>query len=102
MVFRETSNLDIDNFNKECVKSRLPDGAYSSFKQISKISNKNLSREEVKALNNLVKNKDLVIQKADKGNNIVIVNRSNYISKLSKILEDTSKFKRVNIEERKA
>ena len=33
---------------------------------ISKISDKNLSREEVKALNNLVKNKDLVIQKADK------------------------------------
>ena len=32
MVFRETSNLDIDNFNKECVKSRLRDGAYSSFK----------------------------------------------------------------------
>ena len=55
----------------------------------------------MKALNNLVKNQYLVIQKADKGNNIVILNRSDYISKLSKILEDTSKFKRVNIEEGK-
>ena len=92
--------MNIANFNKECVKSKLQD--YSSFKQVSKISDKNISREEVKALNNLVKNKDLVIQKADKGNNIVILNRSDYISKPRKILKDTSKFKRVNIEEGKA
>ena len=56
----------------------------------------------VKGLNNLVKNKGLVIQKADKGNDIVILNRSDYISRLSKILEDASKFKRVNTEEGKA
>ena len=102
MLFREITSLDIGDFNKECIKSRLRDSAYTSFKQVSRISDKNLSREEVKALNNLVKNKDLVIQKADKGNNIVILNRSDYISKLSKILEDTSKFIRVNIEEGKA
>ena len=70
--------------------------------QFSRISDKNLSREEVKALNKVVKNKHLVIQKADKGNNIIILNRSDYISKLSKILEDTSKFKWANIEEGKA
>ena len=102
LKFREITSLDIGDFNKECVKSRLRDSAYSSFKQVSRISDKNLSREEAKALNNLVKNKDLVIQKADKGNNIIVLNRSDYISKLSKILEDTSKFKRVNIEEGKA
>ena len=101
MLFREITSLDIGDFNKECVKSRLRDSAYSSFK-VSRISDKNLSREEVKALNNFVKNKDLVIQKADKGNNVIVLNRSDYISKLGKILEDTSKFKRVNIEERKA
>ena len=61
MLFREITSLDIGDFNKECVKSRLRDSAYSSFKQVSRISDKNLSREEVKALNNLVKNKDLVI-----------------------------------------
>ena len=102
MLFREITSLDIGDINKECVKSRLRDSAYSSFKQVSRISDKNLSREEVKALNNLVKNKDLVIEKACKGNNIAILNRSDYISKLIKILEDTSKFKRLNIEEEKA
>ena len=39
---------------------------YTSVKQVSKISEKKFSQEEVKALNNLVKNKDIVIQKADK------------------------------------
>ena len=69
------------------------ESAYSSLEQVPKIPDKNLF---------IVKNKDLVIQKADKGNNIVILNRSDYISKLTKIFEDTSKFKRVNIDQRKA
>ena len=51
---------------------------------------------------NIVKNKDIVIQKADKANNIIKLNRSDYILKLSNILEGTSKFKRVDIEEGKA
>ena len=102
MLFRDMNSLEVSNLKKECVKSRLRDSTYTSFKQVSKISEKNLSKEEVKALNNLVKNKDIVFQKADKGNNIVILNRSDYVSKLNKILEDTSRFKRVNIEEGKA
>ena len=38
----------------------------------------------------------------EKVNNVVTLSRSDCISKLSKILEDTSKFKRVNVEEGKA
>ena len=55
----------------------------------------------LKRLNNLVKNKDLVIKIEDKGNNFVILNRCDYMSKLRKILEGTYKFKWVNIEEGK-
>ena len=53
-------------------------------------------------MNTLVKKRDLLIQKAEKGNKIVIHDRSDYISKLTKISKDASKSKRVNIEERKA
>ena len=88
----------IKNVSKVDFKSR----AYASFKQVSRTSDKNISRQEVKALNSLVKNKDLIIQKAEIGNNIVIFNRKDYISILSKILEDASKFKRANIEEGEA
>ena len=91
-MIMKSRSYDIGDFNKECVKSRLRNSVYSSFKQASRISDKDLSREEVKALNNLAKNKNLVIQKADKGNNIIILNRSDYF-KTKQDLEDTFKFK---------
>ena len=37
ILFREITSLDIGDFGKECVKSRLRDSTYSSFKQVSKI-----------------------------------------------------------------
>ena len=42
MLFGESTDLDIGNFNKECVRSRFQDSDYSLFKQVSKISDKNL------------------------------------------------------------
>ena len=40
--------------------------------------------------------KDIIIQKADKGNVIVIIDRNTYITKMNNILNDTTKFKKVN------
>ena len=86
MLFRNISSLEVGYLNKECVKSRLRDSAYTSFKQVSKTSEKYLLKE-VKAPNNLVKYKNIVIQKAEKGNSIAILNISDNISKLCKILK---------------
>ena len=89
MLIRDIPRLENSKFNKKFLKSRLRDSPYLSFKQVSKIFEKNLSTKKR-------------IQKAEKANNIVSFNRSDYISKGSKILEDTSQFKMVNIKERKA
>ena len=86
---------------KECVKSRLRDCIYSSVKQVTKISDKNLPDEEKKTLKNLIENKDMVIQEANKGNTIVILNKNDYISRLNRILDDISKLKRFHVEEGK-
>ena len=43
ILFRDFNSLEIINLDKECVKSRLRDSAYTLFKQVSKISEKNLS-----------------------------------------------------------
>ena len=51
--------------------------------------------EEKKTLKNLIETKDLVIQKADKGSTIVILNKNDNISRPKWILDDTSKFKKV-------
>lgn len=68
------------------------------------MSDKNLSKKEVKALKKLVKNKneDEVIQKTDRANKIVILNWSDFISKLKKISQDNPKFKRVILNDIKA
>ena len=41
--------------------------------------------------------KDLIIQKFDKGNSMVIVGRQDYIKKISSILSDQKKFTIVNL-----
>ena len=49
------------------------------------------------ALDDLSANKDLIIQKSDKGNSVVLLNRNDYIKRLNEMLSDSSKFKKLNI-----
>ena len=53
------------------------------------------------ALKDLIKNRDLVIQKADKGNTVVILNKNDYISRMKVILNDSSKFQKLSIDQNK-
>ena len=62
---------------------------------------RNLSKEEHLALKDLIKNRDLVIQKADKGNIVVILNKNDYISRMKVILNDSSKFQKLSIDQNK-
>ena len=101
LLFRDVNNLNFSSFDKECVKSRLRDCFYSAFKQVSKVSDKNLPDDEIITLKNLVENKDSIIQKADKGNTVVIQNKSGYIWRLNPLLDDTSKLKSLYLEQDK-
>ena len=56
----------------------------------------NVSKEEHVALKGLSANKALIIQKSDKGNSVVLLNR-NDIKRLNKMLSDSSKFKKLNV-----
>ena len=55
----------------------------------------NLPKKVGLALQALAKRKDLVIAKPDKGNGIVLLNRSDYVQKMENILNDPTKFKKV-------
>ena len=52
----------------------------------------NLTPEEFAALKSLSKNKNLIIQKLDKGNSLAIIGKSNYLEKMQNILSDSCKF----------
>ena len=97
LLFKDINSLNFSGFDKECVKSRLRVVPI----HLSKISDKNLPDEGIKALKNLIENNDMVIQKADKGKTIMILIKNNYISRLNRILDDSSKFTRLHLEEGK-
>ena len=59
----------------------------------------NLSKKELTALQNLSKNKHLIIQKSDKGNSVVIVQRQDYLEKMNDILSDQKKFSKVSLKD---
>ena len=47
-------------------------------------------------MRNLSSRKDIIIQKADKGNSVVILNKTDYIKRMTEMLLDIDKFKKLN------
>ena len=72
----------------------------SKIKDISNHRLESLTSKEYKAFINLAENDNLIIQKADKGNNVVILNRQDYIEKMEEILSDKTKFQPINFEDK--
>jgi len=56
-----------------------------------------LTTEEFEGLKRLSQNKDIVIQKSDKGNAVVILNKVDYTERVKELLSDNSKFKFADI-----
>jgi hypothetical protein len=67
----------------------------TEFIELSKKAMDNLSEEEHAALTELAKDKTIVITKADKGNAVVIQDVSDYKLKVSKVLDDSNKFRKL-------
>ena len=55
----------------------------------------------LESLKELIRRKDLVIQKADKGNTAVISDRKNYLKGIKSLLSDNTKFIPLNIDQNK-
>ena len=81
------------------IKARLLDTALTSYQNFSSDQDppENLTSSEFKAHKGLSKNKDIVIQKADKGSTVVILDKCSYISSIEEILNDNSKFSKLDI-----
>ena len=90
---------DVPSYDKEFIRSRLRDCAFTCFRD--SIYENDLSKEEHLALKDLIKNKDLDIEKADKDNTVVILNKNDYISRMNVILNDSSKFQKLSIDQNK-
>ena len=70
---------------------------FDTFKKNKRKSN--LGETELQALNFLLQNKGIIIQKADKGNTNVVIDKNAYKKKMKAIISDRSKFEKLDIQE---
>ena len=50
---------------------------------------------DIKILENLAKDENIIITRPDKGNGVVILNKGEYLEKMNDIIGDTTKFRKV-------
>ncbi|KAL5246892.1 hypothetical protein ACHWQZ_G018935 [Mnemiopsis leidyi] len=83
-----------DNDEKLYFQNKLRNLAFSSLYNFNSSRHNllNLPKEEMTALKQLSKNKDIIIFKPDKGTGIVIMNATDYIAKIEQIILDETKF----------
>ena len=81
------------------IKTKTKDIALSSFCAYNNNVPQHVSKVEFYALINLSQNKQIIIQKSDKGYSIVIVDRDKYIEKIENFLSDQSKFHKTDVKD---
>ena len=76
-------------------KQKLKKQNFCDSGNIKKKPQQKLSKEELAALTNLSKNKDIKIQKSDIGNSAVIVDKDTYIKRIENLLSDQRNLKKI-------
>ena len=79
------------------LKSKIKDVGLSSFRLYNKKDHcfENLTEDEYEAFLNLKSNKNIIIQKVDKGNSVVVIDRLKHVCKMEELLSDRSKFVKI-------
>ena len=85
------------NTVRERFRDQLKTLAFNCFENYKPVAvPKNSSSAEVCALRNLAADSELVVCKPDKGNGIVLLNKSDYTNKMESLISDTNKFRPLN------
>ena len=80
-----------DQINFHARLKNVAVSSFSSFKQQNR-AHANLTSAELESLNTLMENANIVIQRADKGNTVVICDKSDYVERMKELIQDDSKF----------
>ena len=83
LLFRDIKELSVDDSILERVKVDMKKICLSSFENFKFKVELNITPDELKALKNLSSCKDIIIQEAGKGNSVVILNKSDFIKRLT-------------------
>ena len=97
LLFRDIKPNSESSVDLTSAKARLQDTAFISYSAFNKDNYlpSNLSKDEFDSLCKLKIENSLVIQKTDKGNIIVILDKDCYLKSVEKLLKDFYKFKNI-------
>ena len=96
-MFRDDAKLPVSDNILEWLKVEIKREVFSSYDNYSFWDQLNISKEGHMALKDLSANNDFIIQKSDKGNSLVLLNRNDCIKRLNEMLSDFSKFRKLNV-----
>ena len=94
-------NPDIRAEQSDPLSAALKASAYDCINSYDAKLEQNLPSDEVEALKQLLHDEKIIIQKSDKGNSVVILNKTDYSARMRELLSDTTKFRKLAIAEGK-
>ena len=99
LFFRDICKLDIlSNKNLEFLKTKIKDVALSTLRYFNLNVPQHLSDNEFQALEDFSGlKKEAIVQKSDKDNSVVLLNKSDYIRHIEGILKYVNKFEKVSL-----
>ena len=102
LLFRPMSKAEnISAEHMAACKAALQNEAHNMLHDFDPKKEQNLLQDEVEALRTLRSDTSIVIQKSDKGNSVVLLNKATYIQRMEELLADTTKFELLDIEDGK-
>ena len=91
LLYCNIKNLPLNENILERIKVDLKMSCYSSFDNYEFENELNITKEQLAILKLLAKREDIIIQKADQGNS-VILNKCNYLKIMKEMLSDCNTF----------
>ena len=102
LFFKDMLSLETSHLDCELLKSRLKGLAFSSFKTYNSSGKpNNLTPEAFESLLKLIKNKNVVIKKSDKGNSVVLIDKFVYTNGIKNFSDNPRQFEKINIDQNK-
>ena len=97
LLFRDIKSNSESSVDLASVKARLQDTAFTSYSAFNKDNSlpSNLSNNELESLCKLENESNLLIQKANKGNTFIILDKDSYLKSVQIILQGSSKSKNI-------
>ena len=86
LFYCEIRKLSNEDYELEKVKTEIKKEAYSSFDNYNFWNELNISKEEFSVLKGLSSNKDIILQRTDKCNSVVLVNKEDYPERMKELL----------------